>query len=73
MKQWIVREDGTKIRLNPGDNIYATKKKITSLKDNGKDVVPMEKEDRAVVLQKKLGYTGNGINKDFGYYSAKLV
>lgn len=73
MKQWIIREDGTKIRLNPGDNIYATKKKITSLKDNGKDVVPMEKEDRAVVLQKKLGYTGNGINKDFGYYSAKLV
>lgn len=73
MKQWIVREDGTKIRLNPGDNIYATKKKITSLKDNGKDVVPMKKEDRAVVLQKKLGYTGNGINKDFGYYSAKLV
>lgn len=72
MKQWILREDGTKIRLNPNDSIYATKKKLTSKKDDGKDIVPMEKEDKAIVIQKKLGYKDSPINKDFGYYLTKL-
>ena len=72
MKQWILREDGTKIRLNPNDSIYATKKKLTSKKDDGKDIVPMEKEDKAIVIQRKLGYKDSPINKDFGYYLTKL-
>ena len=28
MKQWLVREDGTRIALNPSDSIYATKKQV---------------------------------------------
>lgn len=72
MKQWILREDGTRIALSPSDNIYATKNKLTTKKDNGQDIVPMEKEDRAVTIQKKLGYGGNGINKQFAYYLTKL-
>lgn len=74
MKQWIVREDGTRIELNPNDNIYATKNELTTNKDNSKeDIIPMEKEDRVVVIQKKLGYDGNKkIIKQSDYYLTKL-
>lgn len=74
MKQWLVREDGTRIALNPSDNIYATKNKLTTPKDNSKeDIVPMEKEDRVKVIQKKLGYNGDrNIIKQCDYYISKL-
>lgn len=72
MKQWLVREDGTKIKLNPNDTVYATTKKITTAKDNGQDIVQMKPEDKAVVMQKKLGHSEGNINKDFNYYFTKL-
>lgn len=74
MKQWLVREDGTRIALNPNDNVYATKNKLTTSKDNSKqDIVPMEKEDRVMVIQKKLGYNGDrNIIKQCDYYISKL-
>lgn len=71
-KQWIVREDGSKVELDPMDNIYATKNEITTENDNGADVVPMELTDTVEVIQKKLGYDGGNINKDFDYYLTKL-
>ena len=71
MKQWLVREDGTRIALNPSDNIYATKNKLTTKKDNkSENVVPMEKEDKVVVIQKKLG--DKRIIKNNDYYLSKL-
>lgn len=74
MKQWLVREDGTKIELNPSDSIYATKNDLTTKRDNGEEkVVPMEKEDKVVVIQRKLGYKNDRpINKKTDYYLAKL-
>ena len=72
MKQWLVREDGTKIELHPDDSIYATKNELTSTKDDGSDVVQMEQEDPAIVIQRKLGHTGCPINKNFDYYLNKL-
>lgn len=72
MKQWLVREDGTKIVLNPNDTVYATKNIITSDKDDGSEVVPVEKEDQVLIIQNRLGYTGGNINKDFDYYLNKL-
>ena len=74
MKQWLVREDGTRIALNPSDNIYATKNKLTTKKDNkSEDVVPMEKEDKVVVIQKKLGHNcDKRIIKNNDYYLSKL-
>ena len=74
MKQWLVREDGTRIALNPSDNIYATKNKLTTKKDNkSENVVPMEKEDKVVVIQKKLGHNGSKrIIKQNDYYLSKL-
>ena len=74
MKQWLVREDGTRIALNPSDNIYATKNKLTTKKDNkSENVVPMEKEDKIVVIQKKLGHDGSKmIVKQNDYYLSKL-
>ena len=74
MKQWLVREDGTRIALNPSDNIYATKNKLTTKKDNkSENIVPMEKEDKVVVIQKKLGHNcDNRIIKNNDYYLSKL-
>ena len=74
MKQWLVREDGTRIALNPSDNIYATKNKLTTKKDNkSENVVPMEKEDKVVVIQKKLGHNcDKRIIKSNDYYLSKL-
>ena len=74
MKQWLVREDGTRIALNPSDSIYATKNKLTTKKDNkSENVVPMEKEDKVVVIQKKLGHDcSKGIIKNNDYYLSKL-
>lgn len=73
MKQWLVREDGTRIALNPSDSIYATKNKLTTKKDNSSEVVPMEREDRVVVIQKKLGHNGDKrIIKQNDYYLSKL-
>ena len=74
MKQWLVREDGTRIALNPSDNIYATKNKLTTKKDNkSENVVPMEKEDKVVVIQKKLGHNcSKRIIKQNDYYLSKL-
>ena len=74
MKQWLVREDGTRITLNPSDNIYATKNKLTTKKDNkSENVVPMEKEDKVVVIQKKLGHNWDKrIIKNNDYYLSKL-
>ena len=74
MKQWLVREDGTRIALNPSDNIYATKNKLTTKKDNkSENVVPMEKEDKVVVIQKKLGHNcDKRIIKNNDYYLSKL-
>ena len=74
MKQWLVREDGTRIALNPSDSIYATKNKLTTKKDNkSENVVPMEKEDKVVVIQKKLGHNcDKRIIKNNDYYLSKL-
>lgn len=72
MKQWLQREDGTRIELNPNDNVYATLNPITTDKDNNKDVVPLEQEDKVVIIQKKLGHKGTPINKQFDYYMNKL-
>ena len=74
MKQWLVREDGTRIALNPSDSIYATKNKLTTKKDDkSENVVPMEKEDKVVVIQKKLGHDGSKrIIKQNDYYLSKL-
>lgn len=74
MKQWLVREDGTRIALNPSDSIYATKNKLTTKKDNkSENVVPMEKEDKVVVIQRKLGHNGDKrIVKQNDYYLSKL-
>ena len=74
MKQWLVREDGTRIALNPSDNIYATKNKLTTKKDNkSENVVPMKKEDKVVVIQKKLGHNCDKmIIKNNDYYLSKL-
>ena len=74
MKQWLVREDGTRIALNPSDNIYATKNKLTTKKDNkSENIVPMEKEDKVVVIQKKLGHNcDKRIIKNNDYYLSKL-
>lgn len=70
--QKIVRADGTEINLNPNDNIYATTNEITNGKDNGSDVIPLEADDKAIVIQKKLGYCGDAINKNFDYYLNRL-
>lgn len=74
MKQWLVREDGTRIALNPSDSIYATKNKLTTKKDNkSENIVPMEKEDKVVVIQKKLGHNcDKRIIKNNDYYLSKL-
>lgn len=74
MKQWLVREDGTRIALNPNDNLYATVNKLTTKKDKSSEtVIPMTKEDKAVVIQRKLGYNNNGnIVKKTDYYLSKL-
>lgn len=72
MKQWIVREDGSYVELNPNDNIYATLNDITTSKDEGQEVVQMNQTDSIKILN-KLGYDGqNPINKDFDYYLTKL-
>lgn len=70
--QKVIRADGTEIQLDPNDNIYATKNELTTEKDDGSEVIPMELDDRVVTVQRKLGYTGGFINKDFDYYLNKL-
>ena len=72
MAQKIVRADGTEIELDPNDNIYATKNKLTTGKDNGGDIIHMTQDDEVITLQKKLGYSGGMIRKDFEYYLNKL-
>ena len=72
MAQKIVRADGTEIELDPNDNIYATKNKLTTDKDNGSDIIHMTQNDKVITLQKKLGYSGGMIRKDFEYYLNKL-
>jgi hypothetical protein len=70
--QKIVRADGSEIQLDPNDNIYATKNELTTEKDNGSAIVPMNRDDEVITVQKKLGYSGGFINKDFNYYLEKL-
>lgn len=70
-EQWLQREDGTRIELDPNDNIYATKNELTTENDNGAEVVPMKQTDAVEVLS-KLGYSGGTIVKDFDYYLTKL-
>jgi hypothetical protein len=71
-QQWLVKEDGTTVKLNPNDNIYATTKEIVSDKDNGEDVVKLSSSDSIQVLN-KLNYDGvKPIRKDVDYYIAKL-
>lgn len=70
--QKIVRADGSEIQLDPNDNIYATKNELTTEKDNGSAIVPMNRDDEVITVQKKLGYSGGFINKDFNYYLKKL-
>jgi hypothetical protein len=65
--QKIVRADGSEVILSPYDNVYATEKPLTSDNDNGGEVVPMELKDE-VYFQKRLGYSGGVIRKDFDYY-----
>lgn len=65
--QKIVRADGSEVMLSPYDNIYATEKPLTTENDNGGEVVPMELKDE-VYFQKRLGYSGGVIRKDFDYY-----
>lgn len=70
--QKLVRADGTEIQLDPNDNVYATVNELTTEKDNGAGIIYMDTDDRAVTVQKKLGYNGGVINKDFDYYLSKL-
>lgn len=70
--QKVVRADGTEIELDPNDSIYATKNDITTEKDDGSDIVHMTQNDEVLTLQKRLGYSGGAINKDFEYYLNKL-
>lgn len=70
--QKIVRADGSEIQLDPNDNVYATKNKLTTEKDDGSDIVHMTQSDEVVTVQQRLGYTGGEINKDFDYYLSKL-
>jgi hypothetical protein len=70
--QKVVRADGSEIQLDPNDNIYATKNELTTEKDNGSAIVPMNRNDEVITVQKKLGYSGGFINKDFNYYLEKL-
>lgn len=71
-QQWLVKEDGTTVKLNPNDNVYATTKEIISDKDNGEDVVKLSSSDSIKVLN-KLNYDGvKPIRKDIDYYIAKL-
>ena len=70
--QKIVRADGSEIQLDPNDNVYATKNGLTTEKDDGSDIVHMTQSDEAVTVQKRLGYNGGAINKDFDYYLSKL-
>jgi hypothetical protein len=65
--QKIVRADGSEVILSPYDNVYATEKPLTSDNDNGGEVVPMDLKDE-VYFQKRLGYSGGVIRKDFDYY-----
>lgn len=65
--QKIVRADGSEVILSPYDNVYATEKPLTTENDNGGEVVPMELKDE-VYFQKRLGYSGGVIKKDFDYY-----
>jgi hypothetical protein len=65
--QKIVRADGSEVILSPYDNVYATEKPLTTENDNGGEVVPMELKDE-VYFQKRLGYSGGVIRKDFDYY-----
>lgn len=69
--QKLVRADGSEVILSPNDNIYATEKPMTTDKDNGGEVVPMDIKDE-VYFQKKLGYSGGEIRKDFDYYLKRL-
>lgn len=70
--QKIVRADGSEVQLDPNDNIYATKNTLTTEKDDGSELVHMSQDDRVLVLQNRLGYSGGFINKDFNYYLSKL-
>ena len=70
--QKIVRADGTEVELDPNDNVYATKNELTSAEDDGSDIVPMAQDDEVITVQKRLGYTGGEIRKDFEYYLNKL-
>jgi hypothetical protein len=70
--QKIVRADGTEVELDPNDNVYATKNEITTAEDDGSDIVPMAQDDEVITVQKRLGYTGGEIRKDFEYYLNKL-
>ena len=70
--QKIVRADGSEIQLDPHDNVYATKNELTTEKDDGSDIVHMTQDDEVLTLQKRLGYSGGAINKDFEYYLNKL-
>ena len=70
--QKIVRADGSEIQLDPDDNVYATKNGLTTEKDDGSDIVHMTQDDEVLTLQKRLGYLGGAINKDFDYYLSKL-
>lgn len=70
-KQWIVREDGSKVELDPEDNVYATKNELTTAKDDGSSVIPLNQTD-VVEVMNKLGYSGGTINKDFNYFLTKL-
>lgn len=70
--QKIVRADGLEIPLNPNDNIYATKNELVTEKDDGAPVVYLNRDDEVITVQKKLGYSGGFINKDFNYYLEKL-
>lgn len=69
--QMIIRADGTKVMLDPNDNIYATKNPITSGNDNGSQIVHMKESD-PLFYQNRLGYKGGAINKDFDYYKKIL-
>lgn len=69
--QKIVRADGSEVILSPYDNVYATEKPLTTENDNGGEVVPMDIKDE-IYFQKKLGYSGGEIRKDFDYYLKRL-
>lgn len=63
--QKIVRADGSEVILDPDDNVYATKNKLTSNNDNGKQIIPMSQNEKPKYEKKFLKSTRKPFTLDF--------